>query len=1231
MRLLMKIEFKLKELDFALENQSNSHNYYLFMLGTDTFFTPEPTKNYSKEELKKTYENGETLSYTAQVMASCLDEETLERDKNSPLSFNTSSVAVIDGPTTLGSEVGDRIARGVFLILKAVLSGQSNIQISAHSRGAVESILIAHEIDRIKKALKEKPKAHLYSLLLNTPCSYTKAAFQTLLGKEQHYKFQNFENSKLMKGLHEAKLNLFLMDPVPGGSWYIVPTGWSDERFYKEIPCNSAQLLLFRDERTKCFIPIVPNGIKPIIIPGHHGTASGNLYTQQLQKIPDQIEHRDTSTVQKLVLCCLFNFINQSSTIFKQNYPKDKINLKHDELDKITNEFLFPEQQDQKKLNKLRSGQLLRLYSEVQKNNLAFKYFEKTSYNDYALGREVTSTGNRFVHYQGNNYIDLSTLGSLQGQFVNSEHALIYLSEIIGFAVKEDKAELMELIIPLKESFNQLFDAYLKDETPVLELLDNEITRTEVFNAISSVVENICQVFLRNHLSLDVKTNMMESIRSVFLILNQHQGKDDKKPIFKYVDESKNILKNAIKKTADIQAKSLIEQSSRIYEEINLLPYASKPEFNQAYEKLISHLNFRLNEFTQLETIIQKLEGLKEKSPESVSKIINDEINELGKNKDNSAVVNYLIDGLSDKNSNLWTCIAASSLDEKVIFEDLSKLYENIFSLIDGKKSIIELIAPLELDFSTRELFLHQSSAVILAAQLIVKNQKYLEKIPENLNISKEFFELVLKQSIALGVQDPKLTSALQRNKEFENQISLLQQDKMRLNHQVEESQLKISEMSANIQLKDNQIDALERQVKQFSQDKLLLADQLRLQEELFESTKHSLSQEKEQVQISNNQFDNLKLANQKLEKSFEEVQQELNKNKQAVDDLNQKMIEKNDQLEKKGEEIQQKIETTQKLESELQNHSQTILTLKGVLTKKDELLKRQNDKLDQNIEDIHQLSKKLKDSEQQIIQLDEKYKRLITDQEKKISEVNAMIQTKINEIDKLTQQKEDLNVINGTFKKELDDKTLQLTLAEDKQKEQQDAIQKLDSEFKLFKKHSETSEENQHQMMLTHEQLIKELNSEKEIKCAILIQTKLLPYTENYLSHLSNKISEHATVEPQDHLDKITVKQNRLLLLKEHLTNSEQNKLPSQRIEAFAKELRAYEKDIEAHRNSSWVRYTKNCLIAMSIVCTGLIPGLLAILGYSYCTGESLLFFSKSHGERFVQKVETDLPVLTA
>lgn len=67
--------------------------------------------------------------------------------------FQSAEVAVVNGPKTDGSDVGEKIGIGLGIALNALVRGQTKLNDIAHSRGGVESILIAHELDAIKKAI----------------------------------------------------------------------------------------------------------------------------------------------------------------------------------------------------------------------------------------------------------------------------------------------------------------------------------------------------------------------------------------------------------------------------------------------------------------------------------------------------------------------------------------------------------------------------------------------------------------------------------------------------------------------------------------------------------------------------------------------------------------------------------------------------------------------------------------------------------------------------------------------------------------------------------------------------------------------------------------------------------------------------------------------------------------------------------------------------------------------
>ncbi|HAU1790423.1 TPA: hypothetical protein ACVO2F_003003, partial [Legionella pneumophila] len=244
--------------------------YTLTLLGTDTQFSPN--------RLEGAYDKAETLSYVSTLVSNNQPQDrTFPTDEI--VKYRTSKIAVVDGPTTLGTEVGDRIARGVEAILEAISRGETDISIIAHSRGAVEAILVAHELERIQ-SLVEKGNFNRYQLT-NSECRYTNRAMNR---DANHTKaFDSLDLEKIANNIGRVKISMFNIDPVPGGNYmgitHASSLAWRDPRFYS-IPkiVKEYEQYTYENERTRCFKPIVPKcastetHFKLHTLPGHHGT-----------------------------------------------------------------------------------------------------------------------------------------------------------------------------------------------------------------------------------------------------------------------------------------------------------------------------------------------------------------------------------------------------------------------------------------------------------------------------------------------------------------------------------------------------------------------------------------------------------------------------------------------------------------------------------------------------------------------------------------------------------------------------------------------------------------------------------------------------------------------------------------------------------------------------------------------------------------------------------------------
>ena len=165
-----------------------------------------------------------------------------------------------------------------------------------------------------------------------------------------------------------------------------------------------------------------------------------------------------------------------------------------------------------------------------------------------------------------------------------------------------------------------------------------------------------------------------------------------------------------------------------------------------------------------------------------------------------------------------------------------------------------------------------------------------------------------------------------------------------------------------------------------------------------------------------------------------------------------------------------------------------------------------------------------------------------------------------------------------------------------------------------------------------------------QEVSCAHLIENQLMVLTKNYLLHLrkqAHKINPKVIIDedikslPQlnepskghSAYEKIAAKFEKVCGLIDQLTDSQTNPLPSSRISQFTQLLKEDNAVLKQQRNSEWSHFVKSCLVAIGVICTGIIPGITALLVYSsYTRKSSPLFFTKSHGEEYCDEVEASL-----
>lgn len=303
------------------------------MLGTDTTLSPTTKKIKKDHVLKKgeivsDYPKGESLSLVS-MQVQVANKTAINKG---PIPYKTDEVTVINGPTTTGTNVGEKIGFGVAEILFAVARGQQPINIIAHSRGAVESILITHEIQAIQNMISayssmdeviaellrqqtERRKAQ--KPVNNTPdiIEHLKAQLKDIPQEAQASWFES-----LKQNIPNTSINFFGIDPVPGDCF---PITWYDDRYFT-MPAiaQNVQILYYENEHSS--LGFTPAWVQPEspeqkfvchTMPGHHGTGSaGNNGSQQ--KVVETDASVKATHVQKLLIYKLLDFLSQHGTLF---------------------------------------------------------------------------------------------------------------------------------------------------------------------------------------------------------------------------------------------------------------------------------------------------------------------------------------------------------------------------------------------------------------------------------------------------------------------------------------------------------------------------------------------------------------------------------------------------------------------------------------------------------------------------------------------------------------------------------------------------------------------------------------------------------------------------------------------------------------------------------------------------------------------------------------------------
>ncbi|MCW8451478.1 hypothetical protein [Legionella quinlivanii] len=779
------------------------------------------------------YPRGESLSGAANAVAST-PRDYLVSDKVEHLVSDEQ--ILIDGPTTLGTEVGDRIARGVLAMIDAVSRGEKDFAIAAHSRGAVQGILSAHEMERIQNLFKQDPlPVDLIAEIKKSPCPYTRAAFNTPLLSERLGKI-NLEN--VGKHIQDANISMFTIDPVPGGRYHGAPVAWVDPRFYR-IPgiVKQYEQYVYQNERTRCFKAIVPACDSPDTVfkltslPGHHGTGSGNAKDQQFREVPK--EKGVTTHVQDLLVLKLLDFYRRNNVEFKSDADLRDAPIS-DEMKELIAPLLAL-RNDPAKYKARLDKEYLAVYSEIIKNREAYKHFDNTGYA--VLGQEQgiwalfgLNKNDRIIHYQAHNDTFLSSVASeaIGENFLNYEHAQLYLNDLLKLGEDTTLADMIENAsrqfsilarhVHLLSQPQSMTDSVHQDQ--LAQALKESPGKELLSEALRFLIHEVSEAYLNNEFRNDQERGeVFNAVSQAFATFAEAA------PKYPLAANILDELQKGLKATLQTKQAMLIEQSSKVFKEIDRFHH-----LDDLFKQLEPVLKLDNPELKEIQAILREMqqEILSAKEQQfSASKLAlltetyYMKLDAYRTGNSSPQVLPYLDQINMIMLETLENQRAESTSVEKKIYESL-ETHRALDDFIRGLDDFKGFNLDLNLTEMQRELFEKQTILKQSTADYIYKEKIPLERVQAICGeTNKAFYSNVAYQAIALGTPDPAL---LAKEKEVEQQyerVDELEKITARQQQKIEEQQSilaqneeLIAEQQGKIIQRDQHIGQIEEELQ---------------------------------------------------------------------------------------------------------------------------------------------------------------------------------------------------------------------------------------------------------------------------------------------------------------------------------------------------------------------------------------------------------------------------------
>lgn len=1151
--------------------------FTLVMLGTDTLFTPE-------------------LNETLSVLATLIDCQDAVRQDNLPSPYVSDKVEVVIGPKTTGGNVNDRIQRGVLAILKAIARGEEDIVIMSHSRGAVETTIITHLIDAIKKRLheakvKETPITlpevikELAVLEQKATNRNTGSIMQTLASQKDYAELIQLISENVISNIgHKTTLHTTSLDPVPGNGPGI---DWIDDRIfsYPEI-VGDAEIYYYLNEHSRCFMPALvtcsdtsSTRLLRQILPGHHGTGSnGNSKDQAGWPTKG-----DASHVQLLVFFKFLAFLNSHGVNIKQvkDWPAAPDKSLLDNAKKIIESVNAPYTSFADE--RLLLPTCFKLYSDILNNISAYQHFNTTNYA--WLGR--TSDTDRYVHTEFSSGQVLAEFFPPVHGFVNSEHAEIAkktLFKLLG--LEQDNLTLKPVGI-VNEATKALCDGITAansngNANGITHLLQNDAGKAQITEALSILMDSISQTYLRNNLPSKDKLELLNAIKNTFKQFNELEqtvGEGLKQFL---INSQKHLRDNIGKKVMQQYASALGDTDNLVHrfkasqqkpvlkDKFSALIYGtfppeSNPEedaqhhqlFEQAFKKAASHSGDSVTLIWQ--ALKEELKTLSFWSPETLERV---------EQWTDSQLTEHFEKVLNDAPPPSLKDIRSAGKRLQHFRSDLTHFQE----------------FGLELKFEKMAQRLEEKEHWLLAQAAGCDNIDY-----------KSFSATFEKLQIAHGAPDRakqvletelnalKL-NATQDKDMLVSENTLLRQGNLLFKRGADEKELHFqkekqaweqqrAELVSQIQQLKNDYSAISEALEKTKSEHQALLDS---RDDFLGSAQAQQSEitQKDDVicsllALNNKLSSDLLTFKQRFEASestVEKLREELKQVKGKVPAQLEEAINQNKELTRVKELLEERIDNLEKQQSDrltslAERHQQIIDKLKATIARQEET--------------INQLRRSFEHTEQE----NQSGQRMhIIALETSLADSTSFIQQHTQNKLTLESEIEQLKAACNQQQFKIEELTRQNTARSD-------------------------ATVNQHEPII----------SVNEAKLCLFIDEKLKPLTDNYLTYLEElPVDSNVT-------KKITCIQKMRDALNKPI-------LPSQQIKAFYDELASSHEEIIKHRDAMWKRYVQNIVSFAAILATGILPGLAALAICSHYNRRNSLTFWQSHGEDFDDAVREEM-----